>query len=133
MRVTGTDPYLWMNAAEATFLRAEYELRWGSAETAGTLYEQAVTLSFEERGADNVKGYLSDATSTPAAYKDPLNKHSMASPHGTPRRISKPTSNGSLPRNGLPFSRWEPRRGQNTAVRVIPVCCQLWWITAVAP
>ena len=51
MRVTGTDPYLWMNAAEATFLRAEYELRWGSAETAGTLYEQAVTLSFEERGA----------------------------------------------------------------------------------
>lgn len=83
MRVTGTDPYLWMNAAEATFLRAEYELRWGSAETAGTLYEQAVTLSFEERGADNVKGYLSDATSTPAAYKDPLNKHSMASPQST--------------------------------------------------
>ena len=37
----------------------------------------------EERGADNVKGYLSDATSTPAAYKDPLNKHSMASPQST--------------------------------------------------
>ncbi len=28
--VESTTPYLWFNAAEATFLRAEYELRWGS-------------------------------------------------------------------------------------------------------
>lgn len=51
MIVASATPYLWFNAAEATFLRAEYELRWGSAETAKTLYEQAVRLSFEERGA----------------------------------------------------------------------------------
>ena len=51
MIVASDTPYLWFNAAEATFLHAEYELRWGSAETAKTLYEQAVRLSFEERGA----------------------------------------------------------------------------------
>ena len=49
MIVASDTPYLWFNAAEATFLHAEYELRWGSAETAKTLYEQAVRLSFEER------------------------------------------------------------------------------------
>ena len=29
MIVASDTPYLWFNAAEATFLRAEYELRWG--------------------------------------------------------------------------------------------------------
>ena len=51
MIVASDTPYLWFNAAEATFLRAEYELRWGSEETARSLYEAAVRLSFEERGA----------------------------------------------------------------------------------
>ena len=83
MLVTSTDPYLWMNAAEVTFLRAEYELRWGSAETAKSLYEQAIRLSFEERGASGADTYVADATSQPAAYKDPLNQHSVGTPQST--------------------------------------------------
>ena len=57
MIVASDTPYLWFNAAEATFLRAEYELRWGSEETARSLYEAAVRLSFEERGASGADAY----------------------------------------------------------------------------
>ena len=76
--VESTTPYLWFNAAEATFLRAEYELRWGSEETARELYEEAIRLSFEERGASGADAYLADATSRPAAYTDPLGSYSAA-------------------------------------------------------
>ncbi|OUN73285.1 SusD/RagB family nutrient-binding outer membrane lipoprotein, partial [Alistipes sp. An54] len=76
--VESTTPYLWFNAAEATFLRAEYELRWGSEETAQSLYEQAIRLSFEERGASGADAYVADATSRPAAYTDPLGNYSAA-------------------------------------------------------
>lgn len=75
--VTASTPYLWMNAAEVTFLRAEYELRWGSAEAARTLYEDAVRLSFEERGAKGAEEYLADNTSKPAVYTDPMGKYDM--------------------------------------------------------
>lgn len=71
--IVSTDtPYLWFNAAEATFLRAEYELRWGSAATAKELYEEAIRLSFEERGADGAAAYIADNTRRPEAYTDPL-------------------------------------------------------------
>lgn len=75
--VESTTPYLWMNAAEATFLRAEYEHRWGSPDAARTLYEQAVRLSFEERGATGVEAYLADGVSKPAPYDDPLGRYSV--------------------------------------------------------
>ena len=78
MIVESTTPYLWFNAAEATFLRAEYELRWGSEETARTLYEQAVQLSFEERGASGAEAYLADASKKPAPYTDPLGNYSAS-------------------------------------------------------
>ena len=78
MIVESTTPYLWFNAAEATFLRAEYELRWGSEETAKTLYEQAVQLSFEERGASGAEAYLADASKKPAPYTDPLGNYSAS-------------------------------------------------------
>ena len=76
--VESTTPYLWFNAAEATFLRAEYELRWGSEETARELYEDAIRLSFEERGASGADAYVADGTSRPAAYTDPLGMYSAA-------------------------------------------------------
>ena len=76
--VESTTPYLWFNAAEATFLRAEYELRWGSEETAQALYEDAIRLSFEERGASGADAYITDAASRPAAYTDPLGNYSAA-------------------------------------------------------
>ena len=83
MLITGTDPYLWMNAAEVTFLRAEYELRWGSTENARTFYEDAIRLSFEERGASGADAYIADATHTPAAYVDPIGKYSVSTPQSS--------------------------------------------------
>ena len=134
MIVASDTPYLWFNAAEATFLHAEYELRWGSAETAKTLYEQAVRLSFEERGASGADAYLVDATKKPAPYTDPLGNYSASarkSPFRGKRRrtaaIRRPfrsaTSNASSCRNGSLSSRWESKHGRNTAVRGIRNCC----------
>ncbi|WP_290540598.1 SusD/RagB family nutrient-binding outer membrane lipoprotein [Alistipes sp.] len=79
MIVASTTPYLWFNAAEATFLRAEYELRWGSEETARSLYEAAVRLSFEERGASGADAYLGQADVKPAPYTDPVGNYSATS------------------------------------------------------
>lgn len=83
MVVNATTPYLWMNAAEVTFLRAEWELRWGSADNAKSLYEEAIKLSFEERGASGAENYIADVVNSPNAYKDPLNKYSEAAPQST--------------------------------------------------
>ncbi|WP_295938003.1 SusD/RagB family nutrient-binding outer membrane lipoprotein [uncultured Alistipes sp.] len=74
---TGT-PYLWMNAAEVAFLRAEYELRWGTMTTAKELYEQAVALSFEERGASGAAEYVANTQLKPAPYDDPLGMYSVS-------------------------------------------------------
>ncbi len=71
--ITSKDPFLWMNAAEVAFLRAEGALRgWAMGGVAGELYEAAITLSFEERGATGAAAYILDATSTPQRYMDPL-------------------------------------------------------------
>lgn len=78
--IADKDPYMWMSAAEATFLRAEYELRWGSAQSAGALYNQAIALSFEQRGATGAEDYAQDAQSTPQTYNDPLREYSASSP-----------------------------------------------------
>ena len=61
--VTSDTPYLWFNAAETAFLRAEYELRWGTETAAKELYEKGITLSFEERGAEGAEDYIKDSES----------------------------------------------------------------------
>ena len=67
--VDSKTPYLWMNAAEVTFLRAEGALRgWAMQGDAKDLYEKAVKLSFEERGATGVDTYLADETLVPAGH-----------------------------------------------------------------
>ncbi len=78
-KVSSTSPYLWFNASEATFLRAEWELRWGSMETARSLYESAIKLSFEERGAAGADSYVS-STAKPAKYVDPMDNYSADEP-----------------------------------------------------
>lgn len=73
-----------MNAAEVTFLRAEGALRgWAMQGDAKDLYEKAVKLSFEERGATGVDTYLADALSTPLRYIDPMDNYSTQSPAST--------------------------------------------------
>ena len=72
---TGSDAELiWMNPAEAYFLRAEGAIRgWAMDGTAEELYEQGVRVSFELLGASGADNYLADDTSTPAPYTDPVN------------------------------------------------------------
>lgn len=77
--VSSSSPYLWFNAAEATFLRAEWELRWGSLDAAKELYEEAIALSFEERGASGAESYIT-STAKPAKYIDPMSEYSADAP-----------------------------------------------------
>jgi len=78
MIVTSDTPYLWINAAEVSFLMAEYELRWGSEEQAKAYYENGITLSFNEKGASGAETYIADAESKPAVYTDPLGGYSYS-------------------------------------------------------
>ena len=72
MKVTVSDKMLIFPASEVTFLRAEGALRgWNMGGTAKALYEEAVALSFEERGVSGASTYLT-STGLPIAYKDPL-------------------------------------------------------------
>lgn len=63
---------VWLTAAEMTFCRAEGALAgWsGMGGTVEDLYNQAVTLSFEQWGASGAESYLSNSTLTPADYVD---------------------------------------------------------------
>ncbi len=70
--LTASSSMIWMNSAEVAFLRAEGALRgWNMGGTAQSFYEQGIRLSFEQWGASGVDGYLTDAASIPAGYKDP--------------------------------------------------------------
>ena len=73
--VTASTPYMWFTAAEAAFLRAEYELRWGTADAAKTLYNQAIGLSFEQHGAAGAEAYAANNSLQPANFEDPMGKY----------------------------------------------------------
>ena len=75
--ISSTDPYLWMNAAEVTFLRAEGALRgWNMGGEPQALYEKAIALSFDERGAKGADKYVKDAEKRPVKYVDPMGAYS---------------------------------------------------------
>lgn len=70
-----TAPQLLMTAAEMWFLKAEAALRgWNgySSSDAKTFYEKGINISMQQWGV-SVGSYISDNTSTEAAYTDPLN------------------------------------------------------------
>lgn len=82
--VDSKTPYLWMNAAEVAFLRAEGALRgWAMQGDAKDLYEKAIRLSFEERGATGADSYIVDALSSPQKYTDPMDNYSENAPAST--------------------------------------------------
>ena len=65
------DKMQWLNAAEATFLRAEGALRgWNMGDNAKNLYEEAIRLSFGQWGVNGADAYIADAASTPEDYTD---------------------------------------------------------------
>lgn len=98
MIVTSSTPYLWFNAAEAAFLRAEYELRWGDAVKARKCYEDGIRLSFEERKAEGAETYLTDKTAKPSRYVDPLGMYSVLAP---PSDITIAWENEAAPERNL--------------------------------
>lgn len=70
--IKDTDPFLWMNASEVTFLRAEGALNgWAMGGDAGDLYAKAIRLSFSERGVAGADEYIANNTLKPEDYKDP--------------------------------------------------------------
>ncbi|WP_295731311.1 SusD/RagB family nutrient-binding outer membrane lipoprotein [uncultured Muribaculum sp.] len=80
--ISSTDPYLWMNAAEVAFLRAEGALRgWSMGGDPQALYEQGIKLSFDERGASGADAYARDAVKVPADYVNPMDKGDIKYSH----------------------------------------------------
>ena len=61
---------MWMTPAEAWFLRAEYELRWGSESDAATYYAEGIRTSFSTLGASGAEDYIADKELTPGSYTD---------------------------------------------------------------
>lgn len=73
VKISASDPVLWMNAAEVSFLRAEGAAIYGfnMKGNAADFYEQGIRLSFDQWGATGVDSYLADDSSVPALYIDP--------------------------------------------------------------
>ncbi len=67
---TNNDPIVWMKPAEAWFLRAEYELHFGSKTAAGEYYNQGIECSFSTEGVSGADLYRSDNTKVQADYTD---------------------------------------------------------------
>lgn len=72
LNINSSSNLVWMNPAEAYFLRAEGAVRgWTMGDTEKNLYETGIKTSFVISGASNVENYLADDTKVPAAYTDP--------------------------------------------------------------
>ncbi|MCD8072218.1 MAG: SusD/RagB family nutrient-binding outer membrane lipoprotein [Alistipes sp.] len=68
--VSSSDPMVWMNAAEVSFLKAEGALAgWSMGGTARELYEDGIRLSFEQHGASGVDAYIT-SSNTPNPHTD---------------------------------------------------------------
>ncbi|MDT0675459.1 RagB/SusD family nutrient uptake outer membrane protein [Autumnicola musiva] len=74
LNISANADIIWMNPAEVYFLRAEGNLRgWNMGGEARDLYEEGIRISFNISGASgNVEAYLSDGTSQPIGYTDPV-------------------------------------------------------------
>ena len=73
-------PFVWMNAAEVAFLKAEAVAVFGfnMGGSAKEFYEQGIRLSFDQWGVSGADAYITDATSKPAAYVDPVGTNSYS-------------------------------------------------------
>ncbi len=72
INITADTRGVWLTASEVTFCRAEGALAgWANmGGSAGTLYEKAIALSFEEWGVSGADSYINNATLTQANYTD---------------------------------------------------------------
>ena len=74
INISMDSPFIWLNAAEVAFLKAEAVAVFGfnMGGTAKEFYEEGVRLSFEQWGVSGADAYLQDAVSKPAPYIDPI-------------------------------------------------------------
>lgn len=79
---TNNDAIVWMKPAEAWFLRAEYELHFGSKTAAGEYYNKGIECSFSTEGVSGVETYMTDNVKTPADYTDMVVSSNSASALG---------------------------------------------------
>ena len=81
VKISPSDPLVWMNAAEVCFLKAEAEAVFGydmGEGTAEDFYNEGIRLSFEQFGVSGADAYLNDAVSRPAVYIDPAGQNSYS-------------------------------------------------------
>ena len=73
VKISTSDPIVWMNAAEVAFLRAEAVAVFGydMKGEAKDFYEKGVNLSFDQWGVKGAEEYLADAKSVAQSYVDP--------------------------------------------------------------
>lgn len=97
--ITGESKLLWINAAEASFLKAEGALRgWNMGGTAEALYKRGIELSFLENGLDSgaAATYAQNSSSIPTSYSDPLDLDSYSAALST---ITIQWENGNFDKN----------------------------------
>lgn len=71
----------WLGAAEVAFLRAEGAVRgWNMGGSAKEFYEQGITLSFDEWGAEGAAAYIANTTAKPASFVDNVGSANAAAP-----------------------------------------------------
>lgn len=76
---TNNDAIVWMKPAEAWFLRAEYELHFGSKAAAGEYYNKGIECSFSTEGVSGAETYMADNVKTQADYQDMVVSSNSAS------------------------------------------------------
>lgn len=69
---------VWMNAAEASFLKAEAALRGWISGNAQAYYEEGIRLSFGQYNVTGADTYLANSSLSPQAYVDPLDQYSYS-------------------------------------------------------
>ncbi len=71
VNVKMSDDMMWMNAAEAMFLKAEGALRgWDMGGSAQSFYEEGIRLSFAQWNVQGADSYIADNVSVPEDYTD---------------------------------------------------------------
>ena len=144
MIVASDTPYLWFNAAEATFLQSTNcagdrprrrrrsmsrlsDFRSRSGEHRG----QTPIWSTPRRSLHPIPIRWATTAHLPGAKSPFRGKRRRTAAIRRPFRSA--TSNASSCRSGSPSSRWASRRGRNTAARGIPSCCPCLPTNRAAP
>ena len=101
-----------MTAAEMAFCRAEGALAgWNMDGTAEALYNEGITLSFEQWGASGAADYIANSTATPADYVDAADGYGQA--HAKMSSITvkwDDNASASEKMERLMVQKWIPRR-----------------------